>query len=319
MAALLPPSKSDNKRERRKYQDQLLASQIGWPDFAAIKDSAFLICVDHKPPEIGLPLQLYKHQNLSSPVKWDNFEPILDQLIQAVSPIESPIWLAKESWVRESLTSVIFEAFKNTHDHAREEVSGAEVETSVRCIYTRFYSMEEVLTRIASIDPIMRNPVEKYVAGFTTNPSKLSIHQTEKIPVTGFLEISILDSGPGMAARWLGIDVNDIERQRQLDAVIKCFQKGQSSTQSDGRGYGLWKVLLSLEKLQGFLSVRTNNIHGYRQFGKGVGLSTKELASGQQVEKEKLLDWKKGASTAQSVYPHVKGTVVSFMLPMGGA
>ena len=135
--------------------------------------------------------------------------------------------------------------------------------------------------------------------------------------ISGFLELSILDSGPGMAARWLGRPVDDIDPQQQLEAVLQCFGKGRTSTTSLGRGFGLWKVLTSLKELHGFISVRTNSIHAFKQFGYTSGIGLEELPGGQRVQKEQLYDWKRGLSTTPSEYPHVRGTVISFLLPMG--
>lgn len=321
VAALQPPASvtydAKGKRERRKYQEQLLAGQLRWPDLASARNTAFLLCADHKPPEYGLPRQLYTRQRPESLLSWDSFSPLLDQLINAVSPVVAPTWVAAGSSLRESLTTIIFETFKNTHDHARDEVDGADVQTSVRAIYARFYSMDDVQGRLSTMSASGATPAERYLASFIRKTPKPGLRLLPRRSVAGFLEVSVLDSGPGMAARWWGGRADAMGRGSQLEAVLNCFQKGRSTTGSSGRGFGLWKVLLSLEQLRGFVSVRTNRIHAFRQFGYSADLSQEELSGGQRVPKEQLLDWKRGLSTAPSDYPPVKGTVVSFLLPMG--
>jgi hypothetical protein len=322
VAALQPlPAVADSKsrRERRKYQEVLLLEQSRWPDLASVRNTAFLLCADHKPPEYGLPRQLYSRQSPGSLISRESFGPLLDRLISAVSPAEAPTWEDSGPVLRESLTTIIFETFKNTHDHARSEASGSEVQTSIRGIYSRFYTIHDIGSGPISQRLLTANPAERYLASFIQRDPKPGLRVQPRPAVGGFLEISVIDSGPGMAARWLGTHDHQIDRKRQLEAVLSCFQKGKTTTNSDGRGFGLWKVLMSLEQLRGFISVRTNAIHAYRQFGYAFDMAPVEINGGARVPKEELLDWKKGLSTVPSEYPAVKGTVVSFLIPMGGA
>ncbi|WP_207005068.1 hypothetical protein [Trinickia mobilis] len=317
----LPSLNADAKsrRERRRYQEMLLLDQSRWPDLASVRNTAFLLCADHKPPEYGLPRQLYSRRTPESLISRESFAPLMDRLISAVSPVEAPTWESSGPVLREALTTIFFETFKNTHDHARSEANGSDVQNSVRGIYSRFYSIGEIeASPIAQRLPTA-TPAERYLALFVQRDPKPGVRAQPRPSVSGFLEISVIDSGPGMAARWLGERHHQIDHTKQLEAVLSCFQKGRTTTGSDGRGFGLWKVLMSLEQLHGFISVRTNAIHAYRQFGYGLGLSSIEISSGARVPREELLDWKKGLSTVPSEYPAVKGTVVSFLVPMGAA
>ena len=317
----LPDSMVDPKRrrERRKYQELLLIEQSRWPDLASVRSTAFILCADHKPPEYGLPKQLYSRQTPDSLLSWKSFGPLLDQFISAVSPTGAPTWEAAGSMLREALTTIVFETFKNTHDHARSEVTGADVQTSVRGLYCRFYSIHEVESALAALRLPTATPAERYLASFVQREPKPGVRFSPRPAIEGFLEISVVDSGPGMAARWIGKRKDLDDGRSQLEAVLSCFQKGRTTTGSNGRGFGLWKVLMSLEQLRGFISVRTNAVHAYRQFGFAFDLASTETSDGARVPKEQLLDWKRGLSTVPSNYPEVKGTVVSFLIPMGGA
>ncbi|MBA1361482.1 hypothetical protein ACS0X5_15545 [Burkholderia gladioli] len=308
-----------SRRERRKFQEVLLQEQSRWPDLASLRSTTFLLCADHKPPEYGLPRQLYTRHTPESLISRASFGPLLDRLISVVSPTEAPTWKHGGPQLREALTTIIFETFKNTHDHARSEANGAEVQTSVRGIYARFYTIRDIELGRVSQHRGLVTPAERYLASFIRRDPKPGLRVQPRPKVAGFLEISVVDSGPGMAARWLGSPDIETNRSKQLEAVLSCFQKGKTTTGSDGRGFGLWKVLMSLEQLHGFISVRTNAIHAYRQFGYTFDLSPVELAGGTRVPRETLLDWQKGLSTFPSEYPMVKGTVVSFLIPMGEA
>lgn len=323
VSVLMPPpslvSSSAEKRSRRKYQERLLEIQSQWPDLATLRDTAFILCADHKPPEYGLPTQLYRENNPDELLSWDSIHFLIDQLTKIVSHEVAPAWIEAQSALREALATIIYESFKNTHDHARENIDGSDLQNSVRAIYARYYKISEVLENIEALASGDVTPVERYVRGFAPRTVKPGVRAPEQPLINGFLELSILDSGPGMAAKWLKRPVEDLNPKEQLAAILQCFGKGRTTTGAPGRGFGLWKVLLSLHALRGFISVRTNSVHVYRQFGYFSNNGLEEMGDGQKTPKEQLLDWRRGLSPEPSEYPHVKGTVVSFLLPMGDA
>ena len=122
-----------------------------------------------------------------------------------------------------------------------------------------------------------------------------------------------------MAAKWLKRPVAGVPAKDQLAALVACFEKGRTTTGTQGRGYGLAKVLLKLRELRGFVSVRTNEIHVFRQFADHAGIAHNELPDGTRVPNERLFDWKLGFAPLPSVRQAVRGTVVSFLIPMAGA
>lgn len=131
------------------------------------------------------------------------------------------------------------------------------------------------------------------------------------------LELSIFDSGPGLAATWLKEDISKANSQDQYDAVIRCFGKGVSSDSALGRGYGLWKVLQELRGLKGLIRVRTNRVHCVRHFAVLNEAGLQSLSDGSQKPKEDLYDWKRQLTKKASDYPAVEGTLVSILLPLG--
>ena len=325
VATLIPSPEegrdSDQKirRDRRRLQEQFLSSQSKWPDLGSIGKTAFLICADHKPPEYGLPRQLYPQHLHASLVDRSSFSLLLDQLIAAVSPETRLVWEDARTALREGLTTIVYETFKNTHDHARTEFNGADVRTSIRGLFAKFYAIEELGEGNPVGETDYQTPPETYMRNLFPRQSAPGLRAKAIPTIRGFLELSVLDSGPGMAARWKGVAGDTMNPSEQLDMVLNCIRKGQSSTGSNGRGYGLWRVLQALEQLRGFMSIRTNAVHAFRQFAHTIDIGKSELPGGLFVPKERLLDWKRGVSTSPSSYPGVKGTVVSFLLPVGRA
>ncbi len=283
---------------------------------AATTDSAFLICLDNVPPELGLPEQLYTSHSEANLVDYSGFNALLRLLIKTVSPTTAPAWMKSGKSLEEMLTTILAETFKNTHDHARHELSGAALPVSVRAIFARHY---DVRTIQATFEGAKKpSPALRFAHHFLPDPKqkRQGGHASPPPRVGGVIELSVLDSGPGMAAKWLkrseGVPV-----QEQLEATLACFAKGRTTTAMPGRGFGLAKVLQALRDLHGFISVRTNELHVFRQFALYGDRAHVELADGQRIPEEKLFDWQFDLKPSATQRSAVRGTVVSFLLPMG--
>ncbi len=321
IAVLLPaPAKTASpaeQRTRRKHQELLLKGQASWPDLASTTNTAFLVCSDNQPPEIGLPTQLYPGQRPGGLLDYEGFPALLDQLIRAVSPALAPAWMHSKPGLREALATIVAETVKNTHDHARQEVDQSDVAQSLRGLYARYYALDEIEQFVRAWSGEVLSPALKFARNFLPEKTPPGVRRLPKMPVGGVLEISVFDSGPGMAAKWLRRGVEGVPVQHQLEAVLSCFAKGSTTTGTQGRGYGLAKVLLKLKELHGFIGVRSNQLQVYRQFGWAADIAHVELGDGTRVPQDKLFDWKRHLTQSASERVAVKGTVVSFLLPMG--
>jgi hypothetical protein len=68
------------------------------------------------------------------------------------------------------------------------------------------------------------------------------------------VEISVFDSGLGLAARWLGKKLDaTLSLTEEYEACLKCLQKHQSSSKQAHAGIGLYEVVRTLSPLRGFL------------------------------------------------------------------
>jgi hypothetical protein len=111
-----------------------------------------------------------------------------------------------------------------------------------------------------------------------------------------FMELIIVDSGPGLAKRWIasqddGTNVpNDLDAIPMADeeqAVMKCFEKWATSSRSSSRGIGLFSVADMLREKNGFMRLRTGRlaylfgtqsaIRDVQQGAKGLGVEGKTL------------------------------------------
>lgn len=318
MSGALTTSTPQARRAMRRFQEQLLRAQSGWPDLASTSDKTFLVCADHQPAEFGLPRQLYPSQDPEVLLSQSDFGALIEKIINVVSPAPNPTWMSSKTALREALTTILAETFKNTHDHARRDVDQSDITPGVRGIFAQYTSIQQIEAQSTKATSESLTPAQRYARYFIPRKVPKGVRLPETPKVDGVLELSVFDSGPGMAAQWLRRSVMDVPINEQLEAVMACFAKGQTSTTTQGRGYGLAKVLIRLRDLHGFISIRTNQLHIYRQFQYMASLAYKELSDGTKVPMERLFDWKKHHSQTVTQLTPVKGTVVTFLLPMGG-
>lgn len=311
--ALLPHGKLKNvtRRAAATFKDQFFEHQNSWPDLA-LSNSAFILCLDSY-SENGLPFHFYSNKSSGELETWDGFRLFVDKLILSV---------AEESKIRgdiqtrtNNLSTILFELFKNTHDHARINIDGAVINDSVRGIYSRFYPIRDVVDNIKP-DSEKNNALENYL-GTMLKPMLDKQRGTVKRDLSGFLELSVFDTGPGMAARWLGGDISGCNAKEQYEAVINCLRKGNSSTPTSTRGFGLWRVLQELIQVKGFIRIRTNRVHVFRQYAMLEKLHMERQADGRATPKEIFFDWRKQYTSSLSDYPPVKGTIISIVVPLG--
>jgi hypothetical protein len=84
-----------------------------------------------------------------------------------------------------------------------------------------------------------------------------------------FIELSVVDSGPGLARRWMASrehdkrvikNLEEISLEDEERAVAECFQKWASSSHNSLRGIGLFSVARMLRERNGFMRMRTGRL-----------------------------------------------------------
>lgn len=311
--AILPNGKIQNvnRRSTAVFREKFFNNQKNWPDLI-VSESSAIICLDSY--LAGLPKQLYPKDGFDQLSEWDGFRKVIEGLISSVASKSDVKGKINERVDR--ISTIIFELFKNTHDHARITCDGKIISDSVRGLYSRFYPIEKLKTSIPNKNRPPLNQAEHYVDLLTQPKSSSSFIKSNR-DLTGFLELSIFDSGPGLASKWLGRDVTYDSPQDQLNAVMECFGKGRSSLSSSLRGFGLWKVLEELKQLKGMIRVRTNRVHAMRQYAMLEGQFRDIQLDGSSTPQVVMLDWRRGQTQKMSEYPAVDGTLISVLLPLG--
>lgn len=315
--ALLPSGKIKgvSRHLAAAFRKQFIEHQSHWPDLA-VSNSAFLVCLDSY-PKGGLSRKLYADPSKGQVTDWEGFRLLVYDLINSV--VEESKIRGEISKRVDNISSILFELFKNTHDHARMGVDGSVIGDSVRGIYSRFYPIENIARSFKEIKglPEETDALDHYFHNILKSRRVSQPRVVAKRDLSGFLELSVFDAGPGMAARWIGRDVSNFDPKEQYDAVIHCLSKGNSSSFTRGRGFGLWRVLQELKKVRGFIRIRTNRVHVYRQYAIYENLHMERHADGHETPQEKFYDWRKLYTSSPSEYPPINGTIISIMLPLG--
>lgn len=196
----------------------------------------------------------------------------------------------------QGLGAILHELFKNTHEWARHDATGAMRHRSVRGMLFQLHTDSvERLEQLAEGMP----PLETFVRA---NPRSGSLR---------LLEISLFDSGPGLAARWLaksGRWHEDLDCETELAACRACLEKGKTSSNRLDRGIGLHEVVTTLSELHGFLRLRTGKLSLYRDFTQSPFDPREDLAG------HVLLDWT-SQSTDLNEMARVEGTLYTMLLP----
>lgn len=88
-----------------------------------------------------------------------------------------------------------------------------------------------------------------------------------------FIEISVIDSGPGLARRWLTAkqaapvdSLNDLPLAVELEATLECFKKHVTTKDSVTSGMGLHNAVQALNKLKAYVRLRTGRVCLYQAF-----------------------------------------------------
>ncbi|WP_242154520.1 hypothetical protein [Sphingomonas sp. BAUL-RG-20F-R05-02] len=208
----------------------------------------------------GLQLEVFcaDHHGRSHPAKLYDFPPdekptpkpesslgdLVGEILQATMPLEHGRGETKH--LVEPLAGAIYELFRNTHEHARHDLAGNVLKRSIRAIHARRHPIDPgALARVAADTPAIATYCRR-------------LRPTRGRAQLQLLEVSVMDSGPGLAARWLGRSLGPQDRGAvERGAVMECFESGASTKPRPGAGMGLSNLIAVGRASNGFLRLRT--------------------------------------------------------------
>lgn len=199
--------------------------------------------------------------------------------------------------------SLIYEAFLNTHEHAQTDALGVPYRRSVRGILigSRYIKRDHLHLSAAG-----HRPIQDYFRAWRPDHAGAQHGQ--------FVEISIFDSGAGLAQTWLqkkgviagGILENEVSIDAEFDAVLGCFRKGGTTKMGETSGNGLFRIMRVVSDNGGFIRVRSGRLSLIHVAG---------VPDHSSIIDEGLEDSVVGGRPVLS-RPWVDGTVITAMLPL---
>ncbi len=200
--------------------------------------------------------------------------------------------------------AIFHELFKNTDEWAVRDIDGMRFRRSVRGLIFEHHSLPN---EASLLDACGKNgPMVEFIA-------RLSKESNDRVR---FLEISVFDSGCGLAKRWLhekspDINLDDINLNLSVEfnACLECLRRHRTTSQAIHKGIGLDEVLTTLAKLRAFLRIRTGRLSLYRDF-----LTSPANESGESTDSE-LFDWRTQTKELTE-FPRAEGVLYTMLIPI---
>jgi hypothetical protein len=144
----------------------------------------------------------------------------------------------------EDLSDLLWEVFKNTHDHGRQDTLGNINPENFRAIIIQHQDItNDYLNQWCGTSPSLAQ-IQFRNNWFQTS-NKFFI-----------LDLSVVDFGAG----FVDLAKQKANMENNLEVFLQCLQQGWSRLEGKSRGSGLTKVLNCIHKYKGWIRVRTSNL-----------------------------------------------------------
>jgi hypothetical protein len=271
----------------------------GWetPSLAEVGRRLFFACVDHHPkwriPQFYFPSGELRYR--------DDFVGFAKGLIGWAERAVGTI--TKTPKMIQQIGAFLHELMKNTHLWARTDEDEVPRRRSVRGMMVDAHTWDQEQTSLVYEGS---EALRRYILG-SGRPTRAR-HR--------YLEISIFDSGVGLARHWLSrkrgkpIDLKALSPQDEYQACWECFQRWQTSSTLTHKGLGLHEVMTTLSQLRGFLRVRTGRLSFFRDF------VTYPYGDNEKPSAEDFFDWTTNSPSLAGLSA-VEGVLYTILIPIG--
>jgi hypothetical protein len=220
-------------------------------------NKVFLLCLDHE-RRFAAPETLYQpaegDEDETLPRSTEGFRSLASELRTAIGGKTRRARRGRQSSQDDGLAALLRELVRNTHDWGRRHPDTGAYDRSVRGVRIELHNLGPTELRKATTEPVLADYLTR------TEPNKGDrLH---------LVELSIFDSGPGLAAWRLHETGHRATQPDEYDAVRACLRTHFSSSHESPRGIGLHEVLGTITELGGLLRVRTGRMQLYRDFAK---------------------------------------------------
>lgn len=222
-----------------------------------------------------------------------DFALILPQMLDGCSADASAALTNKQNY---ALAQLVHQLFKNADVHAATDACGSRYDSGVRGIQVREIRISDEKMRSAFVSEdhallaYLAKVGRREMGRKQGNLSKTAF--LEAWPSSRFIEITVFDTGPGLALRWLarnrGISrYAEVDRTEELEAVRECFQLHATTHSMAMKGDGLPIAIGAMRELKAFMFLRTGRLALYQDFSSG---SHTEFAPRQRYRTQRLAE-----------------------------
>ncbi|MBB3176946.1 hypothetical protein [Variovorax sp. Sphag1AA] len=200
------------------------------------------------------------------------FKSILSRMLEACSAGASRVLTDVQI---EVLAQLVHQLFKNADVHTISDAEGRLYDAGIRGIQVRevVIADDAAFTDFVSGDRALHAYLTKLSRrGLVREPGAHGQEsKLKKWQASTFVEISVFDTGPGLALRWLadreGITrYSQVDLEQELQAVKECFQLHASTHSAAMKGDGLPIALRAMKELRAFMFLRTGRLALYQDF-----------------------------------------------------
>lgn len=271
------------KRDLSKY----LVDRFSAPIYVSRKKLQ-MFAVDHSIEKFAYPECFYEPQNRGSHSPF-HYYALLQEYFQAF--IKNSNFTNRDFM---GLGELLAELIDNTDQHGRSDYIRGRSSRSVRAVIFNAH----LITSGQDAEPFCgkSGQIRNYLKSFRPNNETFNL-----------LEISIIDSGPGIFRSFPNID-DDIDLIHEADYVMSSFMNGATSKPNGfGLGRGLDRARKILNERRAFLSLRTGRLALFRNYHKSP------LKFEADVQ---LFDETTNTSSTLTEMPNVEGTAFTILVPL---
>lgn len=277
---------------RQAALDRLSVLQSATPEDGSRGPQLEIICFDHLAKSYPSSFYATDEQGVLRVRRLPAFNLFAGEVLKELIP--STLFRVIPDGFTSALGDALHELFRNTEEHGRATDSGNVPAKSVRGFHARRHAITPTSLPTLAADA---KPFSDYFSRL--RPARLGSRDIQLI------ELSVFDTGPGMAASLSGRPLESIDRDEERMLVRRCFGKNVSRKSISSAGLGLPTVIDLLRERNGFLRLRTGRLSLFSDLGLEDQRTFGDLPE--------LCDW---VDPNGDVAP-VAGTLFTLLFPLG--
>lgn len=268
-------------------------------DFFELKGrSVPIFCFDHDKSNRGLSKHFYK--NSRELVSEDGLGFNLFRAFQKIGSHNTSVFRNSIKSNFDTFIAIIHELFANTHEHAKTNEFGHNLYPNIRAVQLKFHTKK--IENYIELYHDFEGMVDYFNSGFKVN----------ELGDLYLVEISILDSGPGLVKRYKGLSEYSISINDEIEIIKECLYRHNTSAeglQGEVKGIGLDRVLRSIDG-KGFVRIKSGRADIFRD------MKTQRYVHHERASDIQLNDWQTNSTTDFTINPPAEGTLISIFYPL---